>query len=50
MRECENRIVDITLTIDGLILKNQTVDEFVDGLEINSNYPIVYDITYEECE
>lgn len=40
-------IVDIVLTIDGLRLKDETVDEFVDRIsaDIDSAYPILYEIT-----
>ena len=39
-------IVDIVLTIDGLRLKDETVDEFVDRIsaEVDSAYPILYEI------
>lgn len=39
-------IVDIVLTIDGLNLKDETVDEFIDRIsaEIDSAYPIIYDV------
>lgn len=42
-------IVDIVLTIDGLNLKDETVDEFVDRIsaDIDSAYPILYEITGE---
>lgn len=44
MNKC--MIVDIVLTIDGLILENETVDEFIDRIsaEINSAYPILYEV------
>lgn len=39
-------IIDIVLTIDGLNLKDETIDEFVDRIsaEIDSAYPILYDV------
>ena len=43
------RIVDLQLNIDGLILNDgETVDDFIDGLNINSSYPVVFDVLYEE--
>lgn len=46
---CDSRIVDLKITIDGLILKNKTVEDFINSLNINSSYPVVYEILYEEC-
>lgn len=44
-----DKIVDLQLTIDGLILKeNESVDDFINSLNVNSSYPIVYEILYEE--
>lgn len=39
-------IVDLVLTIDGLHLVNESVDEFIDRIsaDIDSAYPILYDI------
>ena len=39
-------IVDVVLTIDGLRLDGETVDEFIDRIsaEIDSAYPILYEI------
>ena len=40
-------VVDVVLTIDGLRLKDETVDEFVDRIsaEVDSVYPILYEVT-----
>ena len=46
--ECD-RIVDLQITIDGLILENESVEDFINSLKINSSYPVVYEILYEEC-
>lgn len=39
-------VIDIVLTIDGLILRDETVDEFVDRIsaEVDSAYPILYEV------
>ena len=43
------KIVDLKLNIDGLILNdNESVDDFINSLEINSVYDVIYDILYEE--
>ena len=43
------KIVDLQLNIDGLILKDdESVDDFIDSLKVNSNYDIVYEVLYEE--
>ena len=43
------RIVDLQMNIDGLILnEDETVDDFIDRLNINSVYDIVYEVLYEE--
>ena len=43
-------IVDIVLTIDGLRLEDETVEEFVDRIsdEIDSAYPILYSVIGED--
>lgn len=43
------KIVDLILNIDGLLLEeSETVNEFIDSIEINSIYPISYEILNEE--
>ena len=43
------RIVDLKLTIDGLILDDdKSVEDFIESLNINSIYDIVYEVLYEE--
>lgn len=43
------KIIDLKLNIDGLILNdNETVDEFIKNLNINSIYDVVYEVLYEE--
>ena len=37
------------LNIDGLILNDdESIDDFVDRIKVNSSYPIVYEVLYEE--
>lgn len=43
------RIVDLKLNIDGLILEdNESVDDFINKLKVNSRYPVTYEVLYEE--
>ena len=43
------KIVDLKLTIDGLILNDgEDVNDFINSININSIYPILYEIVYEE--
>lgn len=43
------RIVDLQLNISGLILNdNESIDDFIDSIKINSIYSIVYEVLYEE--
>lgn len=43
------RIVDLQLNIDGLMLNDdETVEDFINQLNINSTYEIVYEVLYEE--
>ena len=43
------RIIDLQLNIDGLILDDdESVDDFINQLNINSVYDIVYEVLYEE--
>ena len=45
----QKKIVDLQLNIDGLILNNdETVEDFVNSLQVNSIYPIIYTILNEE--
>ena len=42
------KIVDLQLNIDGLILEDdESVEDFIDTLEVNSSYPILYEVLYE---
>ena len=46
-------IVDLTITIDGLLLEGgATVEEYIEKIEeiTNSQYEILYEITYKEDE
>lgn len=43
------KIVDLQLNIDGLLLEdNESVDDFINSINVNSNYNIVYEVLYEE--
>ena len=43
------KVVDLKLVIDSLLLEDDiTVDDFINGLNINSSYPVEYEILYEE--
>ena len=43
------RIVDLQIQIDGLRLEGgATVEDFIKGLEVDSAYPVTYEILYEE--
>ena len=43
------KIVDLKLYIDGLILNDdETIDDFIESLNINSVYDIVYEVLYDE--
>lgn len=43
------KIVDLRLNIDGLILNDEEdIEEFIKSIKINSIYPIVYEVIYEE--
>ena len=43
------RIIDLYLNIDGLILDDSiSIDDFIDSIQVNSIYPIVYEILNEE--
>lgn len=45
------KIMDLQLHIDGVLLKDdESIEQLIEKLqkEINSNYPIRYDILYEE--
>lgn len=43
------KIVDLQLNIDGLILdENQSVEEFVSNMNVNSVYPVIWEILSEE--
>ncbi len=43
------RIIDLYLNIDGLILDDSiSIDDFIDSIQVNSIYPIVYKILNEE--
>ena len=43
------RIIDLQLNIDGLILDDdESVDDFINQLNVNSFYDIVYEVLYEE--
>lgn len=43
------KIVDLRLDIDGLILKDdESVEDFIKNLKVNSSYPIVWKVLYEE--
>ena len=43
------KIVDLKLNIDGLILDdNQSVEDFVNSIQINSAYKIIWEVLYEE--
>lgn len=44
------KIIDLHLTIDGLILKEQSVEDYIQTIEeiTSTSYPILYEIIYEE--
>lgn len=43
------KMVDLKLNIDGLLLKeDESVEGFVESIDINSMYPITYEILNEE--
>lgn len=43
------RIIDLQLNIDGLLLKdNESIDDFINELNIDSVYGIFYEVLYEE--
>ena len=43
------KIIDLVLNIDGLILDDYTsLDDYIDSLNINSTYPLTYQVLYEE--
>ncbi len=44
------KIIDLQLNIDGLILNDdESIDDFINSLKVNSSYPIIYEVLYEEC-
>lgn len=43
------KIVDLQLNIDGLLLEdNESVEDFIKSIKVNSCYKIVYEILHEE--
>ena len=43
------KIVDLEIIIDGLLLDDsETVDDFIESIEVNSIYPISYTVLNEE--
>jgi len=43
------KIVDLKLNIDGLILNDdESIEDFIDSIKVNSMYNIVYEVLYEE--
>lgn len=43
------RILDVILNIDGLILKdNESVEEVIGSIKVNSTYPITWEVLHEE--
>lgn len=43
------RIIDLQIQIDGLRLRGgATVEDFIQGLEVDSAYQVTYEILYEE--
>jgi len=44
------KIVDLKINIDGLILANESVEDFIQriGSGVDSNYDIQYEVLYEE--
>lgn len=43
------KIVDLQLNIDGLLLNDdESVEDFIKSINVNSTYNIVYEVLYEE--
>lgn len=42
------KLVDLQLNIDGLILDGISIDEFIQNIPCNSEYPITYNVLHEE--
>lgn len=43
------RVVDLKLNIDGLILSDdETIEDFISSIKIDSIYDITYEVIYEE--
>lgn len=43
------KIIDLNLNISGLILdEDESVEDFIESINVDSAYPITYEILYEE--